>query len=57
MPHNPAYHAGLYERAMEQLRTMLRQYPGYNRRWARRDMDLAPLRELPEFVELFGRNE
>jgi hypothetical protein len=36
---------------------MLRQYPGYNRRWARRDMDLAPLRELPEFVELFGRNE
>ena len=50
-------YAGLYDRAMEQLRTMLRQYPGYNRRWARRDMDLAPLRELPEFVELFGRNE
>ena len=50
-------YAGMYDRALEQLRTMLHQYPGYNRPWARRDMDLAPLRELPEFVELFGRDE
>jgi adenylate cyclase len=47
-------YAGLRERAMEQLRRMVGSYPGYQREWAWRDPDLAPLRDLSEFVELFG---
>jgi cytochrome c-type biogenesis protein CcmH/NrfG len=47
-------YAGLHARALEQLRGMLAAYPGFLREWARHDPDLAPLRGLPEFVEMFG---
>jgi predicted Zn-dependent protease len=50
-------YAGQPERAMEQLRTLVKTHPGFPREWPARDPDLAPLREIPEFVELFGRAE
>jgi adenylate cyclase len=48
-------YAGDLERGMEQLRQLVRSHPGFPRDWVRHDPDLAPLRALPEFVELFGR--
>jgi TolB-like protein/Flp pilus assembly protein TadD len=48
-------YAGDNERAMTQLRTLVRSHPGFPREWPRHDPDLAPLRNLPEFIELFGK--
>jgi hypothetical protein len=48
-------HAGEPERAIEQLRAMVELVPNYLTDWASRDPDLASLRELPEFVRMFGR--
>jgi len=47
--------AGLTERAIEQLRIAVGDLPTFASDWVRRDMDLASLREHPEFIRMFGR--
>jgi len=47
-------YAGQHDRAMEQLRALLRSHPGFPRDWLRHDQDLAPLRERKGFAELIG---
>jgi adenylate cyclase len=47
-------YAGLPERAIEQLRIMVGLVPSYLTDWVRKDPDLAPLRQHPEFVRMFG---
>ncbi len=48
-------YAGMPERAVQELRTLLEEHPFYVRDWMRIDPDLAPLRERPDFIELVGR--
>jgi predicted Zn-dependent protease len=43
------------DRAMEELRNAIRDVPSYVSDWPKRDPDLASLRDLPEFIELFGK--
>jgi len=35
----------------------VKSHPGFPRDWPRHDPDFAPLRSLPEFIELFGPAE
>ena len=49
--------AGLPERALAQLKEGVRHLPTYISDWPRRDPDLAPLHDHPEFIAMFGRVE
>jgi adenylate cyclase len=47
-------HAGLPERAIEELGEMVKGMPSHLADWPRNDPDLASLRDHPKLIRMFG---